>query len=400
MRILAFAALALLIAAFALPDSVFVSLAQAGTTTTTQGPKAIFLAITHPNSASTSPTLKLPQWSGGFTDNTQQPITFVMVGADPSKSNTTTTIPVVIVPIKMVFGPSNGNRTFDPLAVSVKLANGKSQTLLQNVLASPLFTSSVKWVQGGVTVGQTQYIDAFQRANFWDAVSSHNPNYHVLLGKPAIAPEQTIVVTGTDGGVITNPFGKKPAGWMYVNDFDTAIQGFITKLTQINPTVLALFVSYDTYLTEDPVGQVCCIGGYHSALGAPPVGQTPTTAQTYAYTTYEDEAGSFSEDIAAMSHEIGEWLDDPFIDNSVNCADNQILEVGDPLENNPNNGTWPYTVGGFTYHPQSLVFLDYFGARPATDLHGWYSFQNDEPGPCPGQNVAVTPPSGNLPLGL
>jgi len=318
-----------------------------------------------------------------------------MVGTDPSKTNATTTVPVMIVPIKMVYGASNGNMTFDPLAV--KLTNG--QTLLQNVLASPLFTSTVKYVQGGTNVGQTQYIDAFQRANFWNAVSK-NTRYHVMLGKPTILPEQTIVVPQTSGGVQTNPFGKKPSGWMYVNDFDTAIQGFIAKLTQLNPGVLPLFVSYDTYLTEDPAGAVCCIGGYHSALGAPPVGQTPTTAQTYAYTTYEDEQGSFSQDISAMSHEIGEWVDDPFIDNSVNCADNQILEVGDPLENNPNNGTWPYTVGGFTYHPQSLVFLDYFGALPVTDLHSWYSFQNDEPGPCPGQNVAITPPSGNLPLGL
>ena len=395
MRSFALAALALLIAAFALPDSAFVALAQAGTTTTTQGPKALFLAFAHPNSVSPNPVTKLAQWSGGFTDNTKQPITFVMVGTDPSKTNTTTTVPVMIVPIKMVFGPNNGNMTFDPL--TVKLSNG--QTLMQNVLASPLFTSTVKFVQGGTNVGQTQYIDAFQRANFWNAVST-NTKYHVMLGKPTILPEQTIVVSGTNGGVITNPFGKKPAGWMYVNDFDTAIQGFITKLTQINPGVLPLFVSYDTYLTEDPVGQVCCIGGYHSALGAPPVGQTPTTAQTYAYTTYEDEPGSFAEDIAAMSHEVGEWMDDPFVDNSVNCADNQIMEDGDPLENNPNNGTWPYTVNGFTYHPQSLVFLDYFGAPPVTDLHSWYSFQNDEPGPCPGQNVAITPPSGNLPLGL
>ena len=395
MRFFLAAAFALLIAAFAIPDSIFTLAQAASTTTATQGPKALFMAISHPNSVSPNPISKLAQWSGGFTDNTQQPITFVMVGSDPNKTNVTTTIPVMIIPIKMVFANS-GNKTFDPM--TVKLPNG--QTLLQNVLASPLFTNSVKWVQGGVNVGQTQYIDAFQRANFWDAVSSKNPNYHVLLGKPTLLPEQTITVTGTNGGVITNPFGKNPAGWMYVNDFDTAVQGFIAKLIQINPGVLPLFITSDTYLTEDPAGVACCIGGYHSALGAPPVGQTPTTAQTYAYTTYEDEVGSFSEDISAMSHEIGEWMDDPFIDNMVDCADNNILEVGDPLENNPNYGTWPYKVGGFTYHPQSLVFLDYFGARPATDLHGWYSFQNDEPGPCPGQNVAVTPPSGNLPLGL
>jgi hypothetical protein len=396
MRIVALAALAFLVAAFALPDSVFVAVARAASAqTTTSTPKALFLAFAHTNAAVPNPTGQLAQWNGGFTDNTKQAITYVMVGSDPNKTNVTTTIPVVIIPIKMVFGSSNGNMTFDPL--TVKLKNG--QTLMQNVLASPLFTPSVKYVQGGTNVGQTQYIDAFQRANFWNAVSTHT-KYHVLLGKPTILPEQTIVVPQQDGSVTTNPFGSKPVGTMFYNDFDTAIQGIIANLKQINPTVLPLFVSYDTFLTEAPAGEGCCIGGYHSALGSPPVGQTPTNAQTYAYTTYEDEAGSFSEDIAAMSHEVGEWMDDPFVDNSVNCADNQIMEDGDPLENNPNNGTFPYTVNGFTYHPQSLVFLDYFGAPPVTDLHSWYSFQNDEVGPCPGQNVAITPPSGNLPLGL
>jgi hypothetical protein len=90
-----------------------------------------------------------------------------------------------------------------------------------------------------------------------------------------------------------------------------------------------------------------------------------------------------------MSHELGEWMDDPFTDNSVNCTDNQLMEVGDPLENNANYGAYPYKLNGFTYNLQSLVFIDYFGAPTSIPLHGWYSFQNDESGPCPGQNVTA-----------
>ena len=74
----------------------------------------------------------------------------------------------------------------------------------------------------------------------------------------------------------------------------------------------------------------CCIGGYHSANGSQPSGQT------YSYATYVDAVGSFSQDVSALSHEIGEWMDDPFVDNRVNCTDNSIMENGDPLENNPN----------------------------------------------------------------
>ncbi len=111
----------------------------------------------------------------------------------------------------------------------------------------------------------------------------------------------------------------------------------------------------------------------------------PPAGQTYAYATYVDTPGAFSEDVSAFSHEIGEWMDDPFIDNVVNCKDNSIMEDGDPLENNANYGAYPYTVNGFTYNLQSLVFIGYFGAPPSTSVNSWLSFQNDEPAVCPGQ---------------
>ena len=86
------------------------------------------------------------------------------------------------------------------------------------------------------------------------------------------------------------------------------------------------FISANIYLTEGTGHEVCCIGGYHSALDSQPGGQT------YAYATYDTEPGVFSQDVSALSHEIGEWMDDPFVDNAVNCTDNSIMENGDPLE--------------------------------------------------------------------
>ena len=88
-----------------------------------------------------------------------------------------------------------------------------------------------------------------------------------------------------------------------------------------------------------------------------------------------------------MSHEIGEWMDDPFPgSNIVNCQDNGFMEDGDPLEHNQQTfGDFPYKVGNFTYHLQSLVFLGYFGAPRNTSLLKWLSFQNDEKNVCPGQ---------------
>ena len=98
-----------------------------------------------------------------------------------------------------------------------------------------------------------------------------------------------------------------------------------------------------------------------------------------------DSPSSFSQDVSALSHEIGEWMDDPFADNFVHCNDNSLMEDGDPLVNNSNYGAFPYSLGGFTYHLQSLVFIDYFGAPKATSVHGWYSFQHDMSHVCPGQ---------------
>ena len=94
-------------------------------------------------------------------------------------------MPVYIIPIKMVYGPTNGNRTFDPK--THVLSNGK--TVINNIIASPIFNPGVNFTQGGTNLGTTQYIDAFQRGNFWKYVHTFT-GYHVLLGKPAVLAEQ------------------------------------------------------------------------------------------------------------------------------------------------------------------------------------------------------------------
>jgi hypothetical protein len=323
-------------------------------------------------------TTHLQSWKGGFKDLTGVNRHFVMVGTDPNATNVTTTIPVLIIPIKMVYGPSNGNKTFDPL--KHKLPNGK--TVMQMILASPLFNASVDFVQGGTDLGKTQYIDAFQRGNFWGKNVKKNSSYHVLLGKPTILPEQTIKVSPSLGQVITNPIsGRGLVGTFDLNTLQPILeQTYIPKLKQIQPDVFPIFVTYDVYGTVGGVSG-CCYGGYHFTLGGPP------NSQTYSWSTTIDQGtNNFAQDVSAMSHEIGEWYDNPFFGaNQVGCQDNSQLEVGDPLENGPNFGAFPYKVGGFTYNLQSLVFLGYFGAPTSTSVHKWLSFQNDKHNVCPGQ---------------
>jgi hypothetical protein len=319
-------------------------------------------------SALTTPALR--QWNGGFTDLKGKKVTYTMVGTNPATTNVTTTVPVYIIPIKMVYGLKNGNRTFDPAKATV--SNGL--TVINNVLASPIFKKGVNFTQGSTNLGTTQYVDAFQRGNFWSSVKTHT-GYHVLLGTPTVLPEQTITVSASLGSVFANPFGSGVVGTYDIFSFDAKLQTIMKNFTQLNHGVLPIFVTYDVYLTEGG----CCIGGYHSANGAQPGGQT------YTHATYVDSPGAFSQNVSALSHEIGEWMDDPFVNNAVNCTDNGILEVGDPLEGLSNYGAYPYTYSGFTYDLQSLVYVGYFGAPKTTSVHSWLAFQNDEAKVCPGQ---------------
>ena len=277
---------------------------------------------------------------------------FTMVGTDPKTTNTTTTVTAFVIPIRIVINPTPTG-IFDPNHL---LPNGR--TVIQNTMLSPIFNSGIDFVQGGVDLGNTQYIDAFQRGNFWTDVTT-NTNYHVLLN-PVVLPTVTMGV-GTSGK-IGNEFGVRVA-LVDINSFDAKLQQIISGNSQITPNSLVIAVTYDTYLTSGG----CCIGGYHSAFGS------ASSPQTYSHFTYIDKTGAFAQDVSALSHEVGEWMDDPFINNP-GCGG--LLEDGDPLEGGPNFGAFPFTLNGFTYNLQDLTFLQYFGQSPSTSVNGWFSFQN------------------------
>ncbi len=329
----------------------------------------------YPNVKPADPAVQLPQWTFTWTSSyNNRTYNTVIVGSDPRSTNTTTTVTVGIIPIKMVFGASNGNMTFDP---STPYFGNYSTT--QMVMDSPIFKPEFDYTQGGTDLGKTQYEDAYQRGDFWGAVKT-NTNYHLIL-KTVLGPEQTFTVPVGDGDVIDNPWSGIPTGTADINWFDEQLQTVLTKYKQINPSVLPLFITENVYLTEGG----CCIGGYHSANGGAPGGQT------YSYSTSIQQAKVpvFSQDVGALAHEVGEWIMDPFTENASPCPSNSILEVGDPLENGPNFGDYPYTIDGFTFHPQDLVFITWFGAPPATSLDVWdgvttnvVTFQNEKLAVC------------------
>ena len=117
-------------------------------------------AVTQPNGqvifAASTP---LTTWNGSFV-SAGTTFNFNMVGTAPS-TGTSTTVQAFLIPIKLVVS----SKTFDPQTV---LSNGK--TVVNNTIASPIFASGVDFTSGGVDMGATQYLDAYQRANFWGTV--------------------------------------------------------------------------------------------------------------------------------------------------------------------------------------------------------------------------------------
>jgi hypothetical protein len=102
--------------------------------------------------------------------------------------------------------------------------------------------------------------------------------------------------------------------------------------------------------------------------------------------------GTGFRDTAIASHEVAEWMNDPFTINPTppwghvgqqsGCQNN--LEVGDPL-----TGTEAPRIvmpNGFTYHLQELAFFSWFFGAPSIAINGWYSdngtFLTDAGPPC------------------
>lgn len=295
------------------------------------------------------PATSLQTWNGMFTYNNHQ-YNYVMVGADPA-TNQAAQVTTYVIPVRMIVS----GQTFDPLS-------GGSQSPLARTVLSPLFDHSTTYVQGGVNVGKTQYLDAYQRANFWSIVQN-NPQSHLFLGGPSskVTVLPTLSLTVPSGsGHLGSPFGYQ-VGEVDINYFDAQISNYMANTPSITPDKLPIFLVNNVYLTEGG----CCIGGYHSANGP----------QTYMVADYDSHPGVFSQDVSALSHEIGEWVDDP-LTNGQNNSPCGILENGDPLEGTGNYGSYPYVLHGFTYNLQDLVFLRYFGAPATTSVNNWWSFQN------------------------
>lgn len=329
----------------------------------------------------------IPHWSGSFNyHGINYPYT--MVGTDPRNGSATTVVPTEIIPLRFVFADGS------VADASTDLVNG--QTAIHGIVNSPLF-QAYPFVSGGTKIGNTQYLDAFQRGNFWSYVSTRSPDYHVLLGNPKIFPAQTINVPADKSAYIQDPyFGSNTITAVVDLDFLQQQRELISNRLGISPKTLPIFVTGP--VAPSNIDLVDLALGYHGTIN------TSSGAQTYIVTSYYPQGSfnGFNTDVSALSHEINEWLDDPFTNNytpgwdipgynDAQCDSygaRDSLEVCDPLSSFLASDAHPLPVVSFTYHVVDSVFLDFFlRSSHSTSVGGQYSFfgaANSATFPCTG----------------
>jgi hypothetical protein len=324
------------------------------------GPKQAAVSTANANPAG------LPFYTANYLSLGSKNLPFNIVGTDPSLGASTTTVPTVIVPLKFVF-PNAGHATLDGTNVVAATEN------------SPLFLTS-DYTEGGTDLGVTQYGDAIQRGEFWNLPGFSQAGYHVLLGTAAVAPTVTVTVPTEMG----NAYELINGGFIGVVDngfFDSLLNALLPSYTADQ---LPIFLTDNVFLA--PLGEIqfCCVLGFHNSQG-PPI----ATAQTWIYAAYT-EPGTFIKDIIvdvqALSHEVSEWLNDPFAGSfpGINLIAPFVLpntggicqlnfETGDVLENPPT--AFAQVTNGTTYHLQDEAFVTYFlHTSPSFSMNGWYSF--------------------------
>ena len=249
-----------------------------------------------------------------------------------------------------------------------------SQSALTRTQNSPIFVAQ-PWKFGGTSVGTGQYVDAFQRGEFYSQTkpTGINPGYHVKLALTTHAPLVLHVPTA-DAAESTTVCGTHKLGAVEINYLDSADPALHHRHTRIGghddlPTLRAR-QRRRVRRRHQPV--LCA--RLPRRDGRTPAGCRPTAWR--CTTTPATSAGSA--DTAVMSHEVAEWMNDPFGNNPTKpwgnigqvsgCQDN--LEVGDPLSGTAITDT----LNGKTYHLQELAFFSWFyHSSPSLGVNGWFS---------------------------
>jgi hypothetical protein len=286
-------------------------------------------------------------------------------------------------------GIKNQDMTYDPTQASPACLGKTNNVPFTLAVQSPVFQNN-HWVFGGTDLGDTQYPDAIQRANFWNATGKDPGNYHIRLDTQELPPLVIDMPIGSGIGLPQSSafFGYSacaPSVMVDINLFDEYLDfiGFPQTISEgVNSGNFPVFIAGNV-VWGDVIGDLPyyepIARGYHYYREVDP-------AQTYAVTQFGDESVFTDPDSEVLSHEVGEWMNDPTGFNIVQtynvdavaypaypgCQDN--YEVGDILV----GFDMPPVKGknGYTYTLQELAFFSYFYGGPSFGVNGWYSSNN------------------------
>jgi hypothetical protein len=294
---------------------------------------------------------------------------FTIVGQNPFAGGAgTTTVSDQIIPVIVTDGSSGD--VYDPTTANAGC--GEPISPVSAMLTGPILTTR-RWYAGSQFVGNDQYIGASMREEFWTAANRFgvSPGYHVRLS----GSEPAVITATFNGGTEINKGTCNALEEFPMSTWDSFIQGEFPSLAGfgVNSTTFPFFLFKNVVFTNG----TCCILGYHSAFNS------GGNAQTYGNGDYvtDGEFGSTT-DMAAISHETGEWANDPFVNNPTpswghigqvsGCQGN--LEVGDPLSGTDFavNGNTTVNASNPTYHLQELAFFGWF-YDDNIGVNGWFS---------------------------
>ena len=283
---------------------------------------------------------------------------------------------------------------------SVRVVNGvrlhySVRPFVTAVVNSPVYQSA-DYTSSDVA---TQFADAVLRAEFYNSMQ---PDWHTLLS-PSVKTERTLSLPRgayyfalNEGGsccafvlVDINVFSRLlfPAT---VHDVSTPI-GAAEHSGEITTRDISTFLFPNTYLYMNGNPNHCCVLGFHTYDFEPGDAGNGFREKRYVlnFSSWISPGlfGSGFADITALSHEITESLNDPFVGSdgvhgitpwwlspNGNCQND--LETGDVIEGLPDS-TFPIKTKGRTYHPQNEALLPWFQFQsPSTAIAASYSYPN------------------------
>jgi hypothetical protein len=256
------------------------------------------------------------------------------------------------------------------------------------VLSSPIFSESFY----SSSDEPTQFTDAIQRAEFFHKADDQ---WHTLLKARVVTPRTMVLNKGTYRFAL-NPDGTCCAFVLIdINAFINALfpatatdtttpVGAAENAGDVRTADISTFLFPNAYLYFGNPNN-CCVIGFHTYDLEPGGANNGFREKRYVlnYSSWISP-GVFNDptfgDISALSHELAETFNDPFVNNATpwwlapngNCQND--LETGDVIEGLP-NAQYPIVLNGKTWHPQNEALLQWFaGATPSNAISKAYSY--------------------------